>query len=709
MGEPLTRTTAAWFREGQIRITIRAAFSVFLLVAVLLPYLSILQQKRLSDTEHANSRETAEQRFVDRLLSPSGQLALQNPSRILLPATPLRPMILPFAEIQADTPGVVLDQVRAIGCPIQFKSAQDALIDQGSICVGLRKGDAQEIRSRLLITGTFFSTRLIPHIFVEAKAPDAGRPVALRFQDAHRIRVTLHNGNESPQWVLPVQIPIDRKTHRVREGLTLTAYRLDARGVPITWKPDFTSAWVMEGECVNMDEPVSTCIREHTFSIAIPRDRWLSSDSSGPSPDKLTLDVVVNGPNASGKAVTILDTSGTHTAVVPFGRSDIDSYLTSGESMTVTKHTKGASQELFTMSHLQGKLSLQTFGERVLRFVGINLIGVNSDSEERRSFKIRGDSFELIHKGSMRGFDPELLQRGAAVAAYAALMIAMTAAAWLTIEVSVMKRVQHLTSRARLVSHAMRSDENLKRFDFSDLKGHDELGVLATGLDDLLKRVADDVQRNTIRINQERSVLRAIGHEIRGPLQSLSAVLADSEPGSGYVLRMLKAVGALYGSASPSDGFQNVELDSERMDLAAFLDSAARNAHHAGIDNVIFRGPTTGIDIRADQSALEDAVLHILQNAVRYRSDGSPIIINLVLNASTASVTIHNNGPHIPEHLLDRIFEYGVSERLHTTDGSYGQGLFVSATYLSKMGGTIFANNVFDGVDFVIELPVIKD
>lgn len=122
-------TLPAWLRARQIRITIRAAFSVFLLVAILLPYLTIRHQKERNDAEQAKFQEAAEQRVVDRLLSPAGQLALLNPSRVLLPATPLRPVILPFTEIQADMPGVVLDQVRAVGCPIQFKATHDAVLD----------------------------------------------------------------------------------------------------------------------------------------------------------------------------------------------------------------------------------------------------------------------------------------------------------------------------------------------------------------------------------------------------------------------------------------------------------------------------------------------------------------------------------------------------------------------------------------------------
>jgi K+-sensing histidine kinase KdpD len=223
-----------------------------------------------------------------------------------------------------------------------------------------------------------------------------------------------------------------------------------------------------------------------------------------------------------------------------------------------------------------------------------------------------------------------------------------------------------------------------------------------------LKRVADDVQRNVIRNQHETSLLRAISHEIRGPLQSLSAVLQDSEPGSGYVRRMLKALAALYGSASPSDGILSAELDAERMDLAEYLHKATANAPHAGIDNVVYKGPSSGLEIHADQSALETAILHILQNADRYRPAGTSISISLVSDEATASITIHNYGPHIPGELLERIFDYGVSERRGNSGENDGQGLFVVATYLSKMGGTVTAKNLPDGVSFVIEIPILK-
>jgi two-component system OmpR family sensor kinase len=79
-------------------------------------------------------------------------------------------------------------------------------------------------------------------------------------------------------------------------------------------------------------------------------------------------------------------------------------------------------------------------------------------------------------------------------------------------------------------------------------------------------------------------------------------------------------------------------------------------------------------------------------------------------------VTVHNVGAPIPDALVERIFEYGVSEPAAAPDvsgcantapkaGQRGQGLFVARTYMAKMGGTIATRNCADGVEFILTLP----
>ncbi len=109
--------------------------------------------------------------------------------------------------------------------------------------------------------------------------------------------------------------------------------------------------------------------------------------------------------------------------------------------------------------------------------------------------------------------------------------------------------------------------------------------------------------------------------------------------------------------------------------------------------------------MRADEYSLEDVVTHVLRNAERFRTGGTAITIHLHTTETAATITIHNRGPQIASDMLDKIFEYGVSDQQDSgANGNRGQGLFVAQTYMAKMGGTICAQNAVDGVNFVLSL-----
>jgi two-component system, OmpR family, sensor kinase len=243
----------------------------------------------------------------------------------------------------------------------------------------------------------------------------------------------------------------------------------------------------------------------------------------------------------------------------------------------------------------------------------------------------------------------------------------------------------------------------------SDLRGSDELGILAGGLADLLQRVKDDVQREQARAQQEREMLQAVGHEILSPLQSLMVLHPGAEDaGHRYVQRMQQAVKVLYGQASPSEALQAASLELQAVDLDRFLRHVADNAHFAGIADVRYASDGAPVMVRADEFSLEDVVTHILRNADRHRTPATPITIALDLSQpGAATVAIHNTGAPIEAALLERVFEYGVSSGGDDTGADAvrrGQGLFVARTYMGKMGGAIEARNVGDGVTLRLTL-----
>jgi signal transduction histidine kinase len=177
------------------------------------------------------------------------------------------------------------------------------------------------------------------------------------------------------------------------------------------------------------------------------------------------------------------------------------------------------------------------------------------------------------------------------------------------------------------------------------------------------------------------------------------------DPSHRYISRMQQAVRVLYGSASPSEAFQATTLELAAVDVDAFLGQVANNAAAVGIADVEYHGHGAPVPVRADEFALEDAITHVLRNADRYRPAGTPVSIRLAVAGAEARITLHNRGAPIAPDLLDKIFEYGVSDPpADGAEGQRGQGLFVARTYMAKMGGTIVARNLADGVEFELTL-----
>lgn len=196
-----------------------------------------------------------------------------------------------------------------------------------------------------------------------------------------------------------------------------------------------------------------------------------------------------------------------------------------------------------------------------------------------------------------------------------------------------------------------------------------------------------------------------MGHEIISPLQALLALHAkEGDASRRYLLRMQAALNLLYGQASVGEALDQASAQRERLDLAAFLREVAANAPFAGFEHVVAEGCERECWVLADALKLEDALTHLLSNAQRYRTPGTPICLQL--DATQGTVRVHNQGPPIAPERLPTLFELGTSSGEGATQR--GQGLFVARGYLAKMGGSIEVANADGGVAFTLRLPPLS-
>lgn len=697
----------------RLRLVFRGVFLALMLGTVYLALYVLAHEKELSYQNYQHSFRKTKEQIAATLRHPAGQLALLNPNRGTM--TPLHPLLLPFSAIDFDDQHKAQQAAEMAGCLVQYK-------EQGALCVAI--GNNPWAGGFIYVVGNFNSTELVPHPRGE-KALDM----------AHRVRVRVAMRGQTYHWVAPFETlsPANNGARAVRGRLTGFADSAE-KGLSSLPAKDFrgwiwqsahcqpgasnpTTAAAVEPAAAGVAPAAQPCLRNASFSIRLPvvllqealqeavdgktRPSWPPPDL-----DKIDVHIQVLPPATSGQPKPILD-SDSPNAVPPFAISDLAPMLLPGETLTVYKQG-GVKVAQLTGAEASAD-EVWHWLSRVIRRIPVQ--GYDAPMESREAINTSVGSYEVLLKGDVRSVNKTLGVVATRIAWFVVAMVLALALAWTVLEVRIIHRIAILTRRAATLSKKVKGAGGLEEFDVADLRGADELGILASCLHDLLRRVREDVQREAIRAEQEKQMWHAVGHEIMSPLQSLLVLHGDeADPSNRYIHRMQQAVRILYGSASPSEAFQSSVLEVSTVDLSAFLSHVADNAPCAGIDNVVFErsGATDAsgpVLVRADEYSLEDVVTHVLRNAERYRTHGTPIVLRLAASETAASITIHNEGPNIDAEMIDKIFEYGVSDQQEAAaHGNRGQGLFVAKTYMAKMGGTITAQNVANGVVLVLGL-----
>lgn len=676
----------------RLRILFRGAFLLLALATVAMALYVLLEEKQLSyrNYRHGFGKTMAE--IVARLHHPSGQLALLNPQLQAEHITPLRLLLLPFASLDFDDHYKVQQAIEMSGCEVIYPP-------HGSICAAI--GSNPWAGGFVYVTGRFAASALVPHL-----------PGDLKVDQAHRVRVALELGEQNYRWIAPFEILHGGQSPAQKSTVGRLTGFADDGGTLVYTRPlkDFRG-WVWQDpQCLPGQEQTSReqCLRGAFFSMRLPVAAWRDALFSGNKPvwpprdlDRIRVHLEILPP---GDGAALLD-SDSGSAAPPFTLSSLGLLLQPGETLSIGKLPQSRPDAVIK---LVGKEDQPFQGSRLLGGLirRLPVEGFDTPIEKTEVIATPLGSYQLTLAGDVGMVNKSLSAVATRVSWFVGGMLLAIFLVWMVIELVIIRRIKVLTRRAVNVSQSVRGTGQFDQLDLTDLRSRDELGLLASGLADLLDRVREDVARERIRAEQERDMWHAVGHEIMSPLQSLMALhTGEHDESSRYIKRMQQAVRVLYGSASPSEAFQATTLREQVIDLNDFLASVADNAPCAGIPDVAYQPAASPVWVRADEYSLEDVVTHILRNADRYRLKNTPISVALEAGENRVQVSIHNQGPAIPEELIGKIFEYGVSgPQDNGGPANRGQGLFVAKTYMAKMGGTIAARNEGDGVSLVLSL-----
>lgn len=249
------------------------------------------------------------------------------------------------------------------------------------------------------------------------------------------------------------------------------------------------------------------------------------------------------------------------------------------------------------------------------------------------------------------------------------------------------------------------------------ISAHDEIGSLAHSLNRMAARLQEARQLR-------RELIANIAHELRTPLTSISGYMEGLEDGvvpasaETYEIvrreaqRLSRLVEDLQRLSRAESGQE--ELDLIAVNPVAFLDRVIRKMKPQYKDKgVDLEVETTGgmPDLLADEDKLEQVMVNLLDNALRYTEPGGRVQVSSAPSEGKVAIEISDTGEGISEADLPYIFErfYRADKSRARASGGTGIGLTIVKRYVDALGGNISVTSKTSiGTTFTVLLPAAE-
>jgi signal transduction histidine kinase len=241
---------------------------------------------------------------------------------------------------------------------------------------------------------------------------------------------------------------------------------------------------------------------------------------------------------------------------------------------------------------------------------------------------------------------------------------------------------------------------------------HDEIARLAVTLNEMLDRL------ERAQLRQQRFVADA-SHELRSPIASIRqhAEVAQSHPDgttvtelAGEVLDEERRVEQLVDQLlTLARADERITLQLRLIDLDDIVFDEVERARARSTVTVDTTKVSAG-QVAGDPGQLRHAVRNLLDNALRHAR--STVAVTLQEHDSLVELSVDDDGPGIPEHERERVFERFVrlDDARSRDRGGAGLGLSIVAAIAAAHAGTVTAtSSPLGGARVELELPAAND
>lgn len=273
----------------------------------------------------------------------------------------------------------------------------------------------------------------------------------------------------------------------------------------------------------------------------------------------------------------------------------------------------------------------------------------------------------------------------------------------------------------------------MKNLDFSQkclVQSDDELGRLAANINDMsekldmtIRELVESNKKLTIDIEHERKAelarrefVAAVSHELKTPLAIIRAYsegIADGATGErrdkylNVIIEETKKMDSLV-----LDMLENSKLESgayklkiKTYDIAKMVEKITARLKNATGDkslNFILEKPSDAVNADFDFDMLEQVMNNFIGNAIKNTPDNGNIYITLTDEDDTVFFAVENEGSHIEENTLDKVWDrfYKADKSRERSAGGTGLGLSIAKNILVLHKAEYGVENTVAGVKF---------
>lgn len=215
------------------------------------------------------------------------------------------------------------------------------------------------------------------------------------------------------------------------------------------------------------------------------------------------------------------------------------------------------------------------------------------------------------------------------------------------------------------------------------------------------------VRRNSLEAVRKTTFVSNVSHELKTPLTTIrmygemlgDGLIKDESKRHNYLAtiigesqRLTRLVNNVLDFSRLERGEKSYNVEGVNLDecLKEVLDAQRPRLTGEGfeIEWAVQEGECL---VEADRDAIEQVLLNLMDNVVKYAAEGKFIEVSVRSNQDEVSFEVADHGPGIPSEQRDRVFEtfHRVDDSLTASQPGCGLGLGIARKLVEGMGGAI--------------------